>query len=126
MAYNGAMPREVQSVEDKAAAKARYKAWYERSMADPNKRAQILAQRREYKAKRKASGNSPKSETVVSPEPSVVSLLEASVVSQPPKPAAQVGRGGKYSSTQPQGEVSLTPEAIIEQWQRHFGSQEHD
>jgi hypothetical protein len=60
------MPRDIQGVDDKAAAQARYKAWYERTMADPVKRATLLAKRRDYKAKRKASGSSPPPEAVVS------------------------------------------------------------
>jgi len=76
MAYNTPMPKEVQSVEDKAAAKARYKSWYQRTMNDPKKRAQLLAQRREYKARRKATGHLPKSEPVVSPAPEVVEVRE--------------------------------------------------
>jgi hypothetical protein len=106
--------------EDPEDNKAYCKAYYQSLKSDPAKYAKRLASIAEARRRRKASGLSPVSKPV---KQTVKHPAVSQVVSQA---VSQVGRGGKYVSTQPQGEVSLTPEAIIEQWHRHFGSQEHD
>lgn len=103
--------------------KIKCREFYERRKADPARHAEWLKKQamrmRERRAALKGKGDNRGDNRVIT------GVITEDVIT-PEVITPSHKKGGKYLAPQAQGEVSLTPEAIIEQWHRHFGSQEHD